>query len=97
MCLGIPGRIVAVQDPARLLATVEIGGVRRVVGIACIVDAEHPPETCIGEWVLIHVGFAMARIDEVEAARTLELMQSLGEVQAEIDALRLDPDAQTTP
>lgn len=88
MCLGIPGKIVEVQDPARRLATVEVAGVRRVVGIACIVDESHPPEACLGDWVLVHVGFAMARIDEAEAARTLELMRELGEVQAEIDALR---------
>ena len=88
MCLGIPGKIVEVQDPARLLATVEVSGVRRVVSIACIVDAAHPPQSCIGEWVLVHVGFAMALIDEAEASRTLALLTELGEVQAEIDALR---------
>lgn len=88
MCLGIPGKIVEVQDPARLLATVEVSGVRRVVSIACIVDAAHPPLSCIGEWVLVHVGFAMALIDEAEASRTLALLTELGEVQAEIDALR---------
>ena len=88
MCLGIPGKIVEVQDPLRLLATVEVSGVRRVISIACIVDANHPPAACIGEWVLVHVGFAMARIDEAEAARTLELLTMLGEAQAEIDALR---------
>lgn len=88
MCLGIPGKIVEVQDPARRLATVEVAGVRRVVGIACIVDEAHPPEGCVGDWVLVHVGFAMARIDEAEAERTLDLMRMLGEAQAEIDALR---------
>lgn len=88
MCLGIPGKIVVVQDRARQLATVDVAGVRRVVNIACIVDDAHPPEACVGDWVLIHVGFAMARIDEAEAQRTLELMHALGEAQAEIDALR---------
>jgi hydrogenase expression/formation protein HypC len=88
MCLGIPGKIVEVQDPVRGLATVEVGGVRRVVGIACIVDDAHPAEACVGDWVLVHVGFAMARIDEAEAERTLALMRELGQAQAEIDALR---------
>ena len=88
MCLGIPGRIVEVHDPARQLAMVEIGGVRRAVNIACIVDASHPPDACLGDWVLVHVGFAMSRLDEAEAAKTLELLTLLGQTQAEIEALR---------
>ena len=88
MCLGIPGRIVEVHDPAHQLAMVEIGGVRRAVNIACIVDASHPPDACLGDWVLVHVGFAMSRLDEAEAAKTLELLTLLGETQAEIEALR---------
>ena len=64
MCLGIPGQIVAIDDAERKLATVEVGGVRRQINIACIVDDEHPPAACVGDWVLVHVGFAMSRIDE---------------------------------
>ncbi len=71
MCLGIPGRIVTIDDAAKKLATVEVSGVRRQINIACIVDETHPPEACVGEWVLIHVGFAMSRIDDEEAAETL--------------------------
>ena len=88
MCLGIPGRIIDVHDPDHCMATVEISGVRRAVNIACIVDAEHPPQACLGEWVLVHVGFAMSRLDEAEAAKTLELLTMMGEVQAELEALR---------
>ena len=88
MCLGIPGLIVEVHDPARKLAMVQVGGVRRQVNLACIVDDAHSAESCLGEWVLMHVGFAMSRIDEAEAARTLALLTELGEVQAEIEALR---------
>ncbi len=88
MCLGIPGLIVEVHDPARKLAMVEVSGVRRMVNIACIVDEAHPPEACLGDWVLVHVGFAMSRIDAEEAARTLALLTELGEVQLEIDAMR---------
>jgi hydrogenase expression/formation protein HypC len=88
MCLGIPGLIVDVPDPARKLALVDVGGVRRMVNIACIVDDAHPAAGCVGDWVLVHVGFAMSRIDADEAARTLELLAELGEVQAEIDAMR---------
>ena len=89
MCLGIPGRIETIDDPVRKLATVDIGGVKRQVNIACIVDEEHPASSCIGDWVLIHVGFAMSRIDEDEAAETLRILTELGEAQAELESMRL--------
>ncbi|SEQ13052.1 Hydrogenase maturation protein HypC [Solimonas aquatica] len=88
MCLGIPGRIVEISDAAQKLAVVEVGGVRRAINIAFIVDEAHPAQACLGDWVLVHVGFAMSRIDEEEAARTLELLTQLGEAQAEIEAMR---------
>ncbi|HMU55846.1 MAG TPA: HypC/HybG/HupF family hydrogenase formation chaperone [Nitrospira sp.] len=88
MCLGIPGQIVAINSEQQKLATVDVGGVRRTVNIACIVDDRHPPESCIGEWVLVHVGFAMSRVDPDEARRTIELLSELGEVQAEVRAMR---------
>ena len=82
MCLGIPGRIVKIDDADRKLATVEVSGVRRQVNIACIVDDSHPVADCVGDWVLVHVGFAMARIDEREAEQTLQILRELGEAQA---------------
>jgi hydrogenase expression/formation protein HypC len=89
MCLGIPGRIVTIDDARKKLATVDVSGVRRQVNIACIVDEKHPVDACLGDWVLIHVGFAMSRIDEAEAAQTLQILTELGEAQAEIEAMRL--------
>lgn len=89
MCLGIPGRIVTIDDVRKKLATVDVSGVRRQVNIACIVDEAHPVEACLGDWVLVHVGFAMSRIDESEAAQTLQILTELGEAQAEIEAMRL--------
>lgn len=89
MCLGIPGRIVTIDDVTRKLATVDIGGVKRQINIACIVDDEHPVNSCVGDWVLVHVGFAMSRIDEHEAALTLQILTELGEAQAEMEAMRL--------
>lgn len=77
MCLGIPGQIVELTDVARNLAMVNVGGVKRQVNIACIVDEGHSPESCVGEWVLVHVGFAMNRIDEEEAAETLNLLREI--------------------
>jgi hydrogenase expression/formation protein HypC len=79
MCLGIPAQIVRIDDAERMLATAEVGGVRRQVNIICIVDDEHPAEACVGDWVLLHVGFAMSRIDAAEAAETLRLLSELGE------------------
>ena len=82
MCLGIPGQIVEITDIDKKLAIVNVGGVKRQVNIACIVDEQHPTESCIGDWVLVHVGFAMNRIDEEEAAETLQLLQELAAAQA---------------
>ncbi|MGY4319084.1 HypC/HybG/HupF family hydrogenase formation chaperone [Bradyrhizobium sp. JR3.5] len=89
MCLGIPGRIVKIDDVTRKLATVDVGGVRRQINIACIVNDGHPVDSCVGDWVLVHVGFAMSRINEEEAAQTLKILIELGEAQAEIEAMKL--------
>jgi hydrogenase expression/formation protein HypC len=89
MCLGIPGQIVEIVDASKKLAKVEISGVRRQVNIACIVSEDHPVESCIGDWVLVHVGFAMSRIDAEEARKTLELLIELGEAQKEIEEMSL--------
>ncbi len=88
MCLGIPGQITEITDTDNLLAKVDIGGVKREVNIACIVDDEHPAASCVGDWVLVHVGFAMSRLNEEEAARTLALLEELGDMQAELDTMR---------
>ena len=88
MCLGIPGQIVEITQPLHKLALVDVGGVRREVNLACVVGDDHPLEDCIGDWVLVHVGFAMSRINAEEAAQTLEILRELGEVQAELDAMR---------
>ena len=88
MCLGIPAQIVRIDDAEGMLATVEVAGVRRQVNIVCVVDDEHPLESCVGDWVLLHVGFAMSRIDEAEAAETLRILSQLGEMQAELEAIR---------
>jgi hydrogenase expression/formation protein HypC len=94
MCLGIPGRIVRIDDAARKLATVDVAGVKRQVNIACIVDEAHPVEACVGDWVLVHVGFAMSRIDEAQAAETLKILIELGEAQAEVRAMRTSAAAE---
>jgi len=88
MCLGIPGQIVEIVSEDLKLAMVDVGGVRRAVNIAFIVDEDHPAAACLGDWVLVHVGFAMVRIDEKEAEATLALLLQLGEYQAEIDSMQ---------
>ena len=80
MCLGIPGQILEISDLEQQLAIVDIGGVRRPVNIACIVDEDHPLQSCVGDWVLVHVGFAMNRIDPEEAQLTLDLLEEMAEV-----------------
>ena len=83
MCLGIPGQIIEITDIANKLATVDVSGVKRQVNIACIVDEEHSPESCIGDWVLVHVGFAMNRINEKDAKETLQLLQEMAELMVD--------------
>ena len=77
MCLGIPGQITEITDSQNQLAMVEISGVKRQVNNACIVDEQHPIESCVGDWVLVHVGFALNRLDESEAAETLQLLAAM--------------------
>ncbi len=93
MCLGIPGQVVEISDAGKKLGLVDVGGVKRQVNLACIVDESHPVEDCVGDWVLVHVGFAMSRIDERQAAETLEILTQLGEVQEELAAMRTSGEA----
>lgn len=79
MCLGAPGRIIAITDAASFTALADVAGETRQVNIACIVDDAHPLAACIGDWVLVHSGFAMERIDEDEAQETLKLLTDMAE------------------
>ena len=95
MCLGIPGQIVEITDVARQMAIVDVSGVKREVSLECVVDDYHPLEKCVGHWVLVHVGFAMSIINEEEAEATLKVLRELGEVQAELLAMK--ESAPTSP
>lgn len=92
MCLGVPGQIVSISDVENALGIVEIAGVRREVNLLCIVGNRRL-EDCIGDWVLVHVGFAMSRIDEAEAAATLALLAELSEIEPELFAMRTSGQA----
>jgi hydrogenase expression/formation protein HypC len=77
MCLGVPGRVTGLSTEAGLLmATVDFGGVRREV---CL---EYTPEAAVGEYVIVHVGFAISRVDAAEAARTLAVIRAMPDALA---------------
>ena len=87
MCLAIPGRILEVVDESNRLAMVDVAGVQRTVNIG-LLDAEGTGAQ-VGDWVLIHVGFALSKVDEEEAAATLALLQGLGaDYEAELEELK---------
>ena len=77
MCLGIPGQIVEIVDTENRVAKVDVSGVRRNCDIGLL--WEGPEAVGVGDWVLIHVGFAISRIDEAEARETLRALQALGQ------------------
>jgi hydrogenase expression/formation protein HypC len=86
MCLAIPGKVVEIVDPVLQIAKVEVAGVRRNVNIGLLTGDERPE---LGDYVLIHVGFALSKIDEREAMETLRMLEGLGEAYAdEIDQLK---------
>lgn len=88
MCLAIPGRIVEILDENLQLVKVDVSGVRRTVNVGLVSD--DTDKIRVGEWVLIHVGFAMSRIDEAEAHATLQALADIGEAyEQEMAELRL--------
>ncbi|MGH7727492.1 MAG: HypC/HybG/HupF family hydrogenase formation chaperone [Vulcanimicrobiaceae bacterium] len=84
MCLAIPGQIVDFSAEQPLLARVDVGGVKRNVNVGLLADA--PLE--VGDWILIHVGFALSKIGEEQARDQLRMLQALGEDQLAIDEVR---------
>ncbi|HMA21039.1 MAG TPA: HypC/HybG/HupF family hydrogenase formation chaperone [Gemmatimonadaceae bacterium] len=76
MCLGIPGRIVELRDDAGFsMGTVDFGGVRREVCLAYVQD-----DVGIGDYVIVHVGFAISKVDEAEARRTFEVLREMSQL-----------------
>ena len=76
MCLAIPGRVLEEPDERTAVAPVDVGGVRRNVNLGLLeLEGERAKP---GEWVLIHVGFAISRVDEEEARATLGLLEAMG-------------------
>ena len=84
MCLAIPGQIVAYSVDHPDLATVEVSRVRRLINVALLADQP----LAAGDWVLIHVGFAMSKIREEDAIDQLRMLTALGETQAAMEEVR---------
>lgn len=79
MCLGVPGRIAELrEDPLLRTGVVDFDGVRRVVCLSCV------PEAGVGDYVIVHAGFAISRLDETEAKRSLALLREMGDLDAEL-------------
>ncbi len=87
MCLAIPGQILEIVDPETRIAKVDVAGVRRNVNIG-LLDAE-PGGVEVGDWVLIHVGFALSKVDEEEARQTRKVLEGMGaDYEAELEELK---------
>ncbi|MDQ6830676.1 MAG: HypC/HybG/HupF family hydrogenase formation chaperone [Gemmatimonadota bacterium] len=85
MCLGIPARVIEFVDATRQLAKVDVSGVRRIVNVGLVL----PDGLDVGDWVLLHVGFALSKIDEAEAQRTIDFLKQLdGAYEQEVDQLK---------
>jgi len=84
VCLAIPGQIVELHADQPLLARVDVGGVRRNVNIGLLEDGEAGP----GDWILIHVGFALSKIDEAQARDQLQMLRAMGEDRLAIEEVR---------
>jgi hydrogenase expression/formation protein HypC len=84
MCLAIPGKIIEVVAGQNLVGTVEVTGVRRKVQLGLLED-DMPK---VGDWVLIHVGFAMSKISEQDAMEQMRLLRALGETEQAMEEVR---------
>jgi hydrogenase expression/formation protein HypC len=83
MCLAIPGRILEVVDDVNRLAKVDVAGVKRTINVGLLDDVGP------GDWVLVHVGFAISQVDEEEAAATRRLLEAMGaEYEQELEELK---------
>ena len=84
MCLAIPGQIVSLSADERFVAKVDVGGVRRNVNVGLLADEA----VGVGDWVLIHVGFALSKIGEDEAREQLRMLRAMGEDELAIEEVR---------
>ena len=78
MCLAIPGKVLSVEEGPGRLARVQFGGIARMASLDLV------PEAGVGDYVLVHVGFAISKIDEEEARKTMEALEQLADLQEEL-------------
>jgi hydrogenase expression/formation protein HypC len=87
MCLAIPAQVVEFTDAANRLALVDVAGVQRKVNVGLLDGSDTPVD--VGDWVLVHVGFAISRVDEAEAMATRALLEQMGaEYEQELEELK---------
>ena len=84
MCLAIPGQIMKIGEEQPMLARVDVGGVQRNVNIGLLDEGE----VGVGDWILIHVGFALSKIDQEQAEDQLRMLRAMGEDQLAIEEVR---------
>ena len=84
MCLGVPAEIVAFDEAERGRAKVSLSGVERMISTDLLMDED----VKVGDWVLVHVGFAMSKIDAAEAATTLDQIKKLGQFESELEQFK---------
>ena len=82
MCLAIPGKIIEIVDADNHIARVDVSGVKRNINIGMLDDTQ------VGDYVLIHVGFAMSKIDQQRAEETLQILHEIGQYESELDQFR---------
>jgi len=76
MCLAIPGKIVSVsgEDPLERMGKIDFGGILKEASLAYV------PDTCVGDYVIVHVGFALSKVDEAEAQKVFDYLKRMGEL-----------------
>ena len=84
MCLGIPGKIISIEDEQKLIVKADFSGVQRNISMNCIVKSAEELPDMIDKWVLVHVGFAMSCIDDEAAKKTLEVLNEMEDLQSQM-------------
>ena len=87
MCLGIPGKIISIEDKQKLIAKADFNGVQRNINLNCIIKSAEELPAMIDKWVLVHVGFPTRCLDEEEARKTLEVVNEMEDLQSQMYAV----------
>lgn len=85
MCIGTPAQLIAFDEEADNTGIIAVGGARRTVDLSLIGTHDEHGQSRIGQWVLVHVGFAMSVIDEEQAQLTLQTLKAMSEVESDVE------------